>query len=113
MWARRRQTNGTGLRLALPSLDWWRRIGRGGRRRAVAAGQWRCGRGSSDSGETRGGAQQCATRVTSTYPREGARWVSGLGAPAKGRAWQCLPGGSRVSSGSDEQAARLGEPAGV
>jgi hypothetical protein len=31
MWARRRQKNGTGLRLALPSLDWWRRVGRGGR----------------------------------------------------------------------------------
>jgi hypothetical protein len=113
MWARRKQTNGTGLRLALPSLDWWRRISRGGRWRAAAAGQWRRGRGSSDSGETRGGAQQCAARVASTCPREGARWVSGLGAPAERRAWQCLPGGGRGSLGSGEQAARLGQPEGV
>jgi hypothetical protein len=37
MWVRRRQTNGMGLRLALPSTDWWWRFGRvvtGGRRQS-------------------------------------------------------------------------------
>jgi hypothetical protein len=50
------------------------------------AEQWRRGLGSSDSGENRGGAQQCAARVASMCPREDARWVPGLGEPAEGRA---------------------------
>jgi hypothetical protein len=108
MWAPRKQTNGTRLRLALPSLDWWRRIGRGGRRQAAAVEQWQHGHGSSDSGEKMGGAQQCVSRVASRCPRGGARWVSGIGAPAEGRAWQCLPDVGRGSSGSGDQAARLG-----
>jgi hypothetical protein len=79
----------------------------------AAEEQLQRGRGSTDSGEKRGGAQQCASRVAIRCPRGGARWVSGLGAPAEGRAWQCLPGGRRWSSGSGEQAARLGQHAGV
>jgi hypothetical protein len=74
---------------------------------------WRRGRRSSDSGEKGGGSQQCASRVASMCPRGGARWVSGLGAPAEGRAWQCLPNGGRGSSVSGEQDAWLGQHAGV
>jgi hypothetical protein len=48
--------------------------------------QWRCGRGSSDSGENRDETQQCAPRVASMCPREGARWVPGLGELAEARA---------------------------
>jgi hypothetical protein len=87
MWARRRQTNGTGLRLALPLLDWWWRIGRGCHRRAAAAEQWRRSRRSSDYGEDRGGAKQGVALVAPRCHREGARWVPGLGEPAEGRAW--------------------------
>jgi hypothetical protein len=46
------------------------------------------GRGGSDGGEDRGGAQQCVARVASMCPREGARWVPGLGESAEGRARQ-------------------------
>jgi hypothetical protein len=87
MWALHRQTNGTEVELALPSLNWWRWIGRGCRRRAAAAEQWRRGRGSSDGGEDRGGAQQCVALVAPRCHREGARWVPGLGEPAEGRDW--------------------------
>jgi hypothetical protein len=104
MWARRRQTNGTRLRLASPLLDWWRRIGRGCHQRAAAAEQWRRGRGSSDSSEDRGGAEQGVALVAPRCPREVARRVPGLGEPAEGRAG---------SSGSVEKAARLGQHAGV
>jgi hypothetical protein len=65
-----RQTSGQGVRLALPSIDWWSRFGRGGHRGAVAAGQKRLGRGGSDGGEDRGGDQQCVARVASMCPRE-------------------------------------------
>jgi hypothetical protein len=43
---RRRQTNGMGLRLALPSIDWWWRFGQGGHRRAAVRPRklgWRWG----------------------------------------------------------------------
>jgi hypothetical protein len=81
-----RQTSGREVRLALPAIDWWWWFGRGGRRRAAAAEQrWR-GRGGSDGGEDRGGAQQCVARSASMWPREGARWVPGLGGSAEGRA---------------------------
>jgi hypothetical protein len=52
----------------------------------VAAEQWRHDRGSSDSGENRDGSELCAARVASMCPREGARWVPGLGEQAEGRA---------------------------
>jgi hypothetical protein len=86
MWVRRRQTNGMGLRLALPSIDWWWRFGRGGQRQAAAAQQRRHGRGSSDGGEDRDGARQCVALVPPRCPRGGARWVAGLGEPAERRA---------------------------
>jgi hypothetical protein len=86
MWVRHRQTNGMGLRLALPSTDWWWRFGRGGHRRAAAAEQRQRGRGSSDGGEDRDGARQCVALVAPRCPREGARWVAGLGEPAERRA---------------------------
>jgi hypothetical protein len=57
-------------------------------RRAVAAEQKRRGRGGSDGGEDRGGAQQCVARVASMCPRGGARWVPGLGESAERRARQ-------------------------
>jgi hypothetical protein len=60
----------------------------GGRRRAAAAEQKRRGRGGSVGGEDRGVAQQCVARVASMCPREGARWVPGLGGSAEGRARQ-------------------------
>jgi hypothetical protein len=54
----------------------------------VAAEQrWR-GRGGSDGGEDRSGAQQCVARAASMCPKEGARWVPGLGEMAEGRARQ-------------------------
>jgi hypothetical protein len=86
MWVRRWQTNGIGMRLTLPSIDWWWRFGRGGHRRAVATEQRQHGRGSSDGGEDRDGAQQCVALVPPRCPREGVRWVAGLEAPAERRA---------------------------
>jgi hypothetical protein len=77
-----RQTSGQGVALAIPSIDWWWRFGRGGHRRDAAAEQ------GSDGGEDRGGAEQCVARVASMCPREGARWVPGLGGSAEGRAQQ-------------------------
>jgi hypothetical protein len=56
-WGMGWQTSDGGLRLGSPVIDWWRWIGRGGRRRAAAVAQRRRGCGSSDSGEGRGGAQ--------------------------------------------------------
>jgi hypothetical protein len=58
------------MQLGSPAIDWWRRIGRGGRRRAAATAQRRCGRGSSDGSEERGGAQQCAAPEASMWPRK-------------------------------------------
>jgi hypothetical protein len=81
-----RQTSGQGVRLALPSIDWWWRFGRGGHWRAAAAEQRRRGRGSSDGGEERDGARQCVALVAPRCPREGARGVNGLGEPAERRA---------------------------
>jgi hypothetical protein len=108
MWVRRRQTNGMGLRLALPSIDWWWRFGRGGHRRVAAAQQRRRDRRSSDDGEDRGSARECVALVAPRCPREGARWVAGLGEPAEERAWLWLPGSGRGSADSGEQAVRLG-----
>jgi hypothetical protein len=54
----------------------------------ATAEQKRCGRGGSDGGKDRGRAQQCVARVASMCPREGARWVPGLGEPMEGRARQ-------------------------
>jgi hypothetical protein len=79
-----RQISGQGVRLALPSIDWWWRFGRGGHRLAAAAEQKRRGRGGSDDSEDRGGAQQCVAQVASTCPREGARWVPWLGGSTEG-----------------------------
>jgi hypothetical protein len=42
------------------------------------AEQWQRGRRSSDSGDKRGGAQQCAAQVASMCPRGDARRVPGL-----------------------------------
>jgi hypothetical protein len=83
MWIQFRQTNGMGLRLALASIDWWWRFSRGGHRRAAAAEQRQCGRGSSDDGEDRVRARQCVALVAPRRPREGARWVAGLGETAE------------------------------
>jgi hypothetical protein len=79
----------------------------------VAAGQGQHGRGSTKSGEGTGLAEQCAAHRASRCPREGARRVHWLGEPAEGRARQWLPGGSRGSSGSDEQEGQPGQHAGV
>jgi hypothetical protein len=75
--------------------------------------QWWHGRGRSVSGEDRSGAEQGVARLAPRCPREGARWVPGLGEQVEVRARQWLPGGGRGSSGSGEQAARLGQHAGV
>jgi hypothetical protein len=80
------QTSGQGVRLALPSIDWWWRFGRGGRRRAAAAEQRRRNRGSSNGGEDRDGARQCVSLVAPRCPREDARRVAGLGEPAERQA---------------------------
>jgi hypothetical protein len=66
------QTSDGGLRLGSPVIDWWRWIGRGGRRRAAAVAQRRRGCGSSNGGEGRGDAQQCAAPRASMWPRESA-----------------------------------------
>jgi hypothetical protein len=108
-----RQTSGREVRLALPAIDWWWRFGRGGRRRAAAAKQRRHGRGGSDGIEDRGGAQQCVARAASMCPREGARWVPGLGGSAEERARQWRSGGGRGSSGSGEQVVWLGPHMGL
>jgi hypothetical protein len=77
--ARRRRAEARGCKQASDSLaiDWRQRFGQRCHRRAAAAEQWRRGYGSSDSGEMMGGAQQCATRVASMWPREGASWSLG------------------------------------
>jgi hypothetical protein len=108
-----RQTSGREVRLVLPAIVWWWRFGRGGRRRAAAAKQRRHGRGGSDGVEDRGRAQQCVARAASMCPREGARWVPGLGGSAEERARQWRSGGGRGSSGSGEQAVWLGTHMGV
>jgi hypothetical protein len=90
------------LKSGSPVIDWWRWFGRDGRRRAAAAAQGRCGRGSSDGGEGRGNAKQCAAPGASMWPREGARQVTGRGGSAEGRARRWRSGGGRGSSGSGE-----------
>jgi hypothetical protein len=67
----------------------------------------------SDSGEGRSDADECVAWLGPRCPREGARWVPGLGEQAEVRARQWLPDGDRGSLGSGEQAARLGQHAGV
>jgi hypothetical protein len=78
-----RQTSGQGVRLDSLEMDWRRRLGWRCLRRAAVTEQWQRDRGSSDSGDKRGGVQQCAARVASMCPRGGARWVPGLGEPAE------------------------------
>jgi hypothetical protein len=78
-----RQTSDGELRLGSPAIDWSRRISRRSRRRAAAAAQRQCGRGSSDGGEERGDAQQCATPGASMWPREDARQVTRRGGSAE------------------------------
>jgi hypothetical protein len=112
-WGSGRQTSEQGVRLDSLAIDWRRRFGRRCRWWAAAAEQWRRGRGSSDSGEKRGGAQQCAARVTSMCQREGSRWIPGFGEPAEERVRRWLPGGGYRNSGSGEQAIRLGQYARV
>jgi hypothetical protein len=85
-WGTGRQTSDGGLRLGSPVIDWWRWIGRGGRRRAAAAAQRPCGRRSSNGALERGVAQQCAAPGASMWPREEARQVTGRGGSAEGRA---------------------------
>jgi hypothetical protein len=106
-WGAGRQTSDWELKLGSPVIDWWRWFGRGGRRRAAAAAQGRCGCGSSDGGEGRGNAQQCAALGASMWPREGARQVTGRGGSAEGRARRWRSGGRRGSSGSGDRAAGL------
>jgi hypothetical protein len=67
----------------------------------------------SDSGEGRSNADECVAQLGPRCPRKGARWVPGLGEQAEVRARQWLPNGGRGSSGSGEQAARLGQHGGV
>jgi hypothetical protein len=110
-WGTARQTCDGELRLGSPVIDWWRWIGRGGRRRAAAAAQRRCGRESSDSGARKGNAQQCAAPGPSMCPRENARHVTGRGGSAEGRARRWRSGGGRGSSGSDDRGARLDQQA--
>jgi hypothetical protein len=83
-WGTGRQTSDGEVRFGSPTIDWWRRISRRSRRRAAAAAQRRCGRGSSDGGEERGDAQQCAAPGTSMWPREDARRVTGRGGSVGG-----------------------------
>jgi hypothetical protein len=106
-WGTGRQTSGREMQLGSPAIDLWRRFGRGGRQRAAAVAQRRCGRGGSDGSEERGGAQQCVAPEASMWPREDARQVPGLGGSAEGRARQWRSGGGRGSSGSGDRAARL------
>jgi hypothetical protein len=108
-WGSGRQTSEQGMWLDSLEIDWRQRLGRICHQRAAAAERWRRGRRSSDSGEKRGEAQQCAAWVASMCPRDGARWVPGLGEPAEERARRWLPSGGRGSSGSDEQAVWLGQ----
>jgi hypothetical protein len=79
----------------------------------AAAEQRRRGRGGSDGGEDRDGAQQCVARAASMWPREGARWVLGLGGSAEGQARQWRSSGGRGSLGSGEPAVWLGQHVGV
>jgi hypothetical protein len=98
-WGTGRQTSDGELRLVSPAIDWWRKISR---RSRWAAAQRRCGRGSSDGGEERGDAQQCAMRGPFMWPGEDARQVTGRGGSEEGRARQWRSGGGRGSSGSGE-----------
>jgi hypothetical protein len=112
--ARRRRGEARGGKQAAGKCDWahLRSIG-GGSSAGEVAGEWRRrrGRGGSDSGEDRGGAQQCVAQEASRWPREGARWVTGRGGSAEGRARQWRPGGSRGSADSGETSALLGHQA--
>jgi hypothetical protein len=105
-----RQTRGQGSAITL-TRDRLVVVVRPGR--SAAAEQRRRGRGGSDGGEDRGGAQQCVAWEASMWPREGARWVPGLGGSAEGRARQWRSGGGRGSSGSGEQAVWLDQHVGV
>jgi hypothetical protein len=111
-WGTGWQTSDGGLGLGSPVIDWWRWIGPGGRRQAVAAAQRRRGCGSSDVGEGRGGAEQCAASGASMWPREEARQVTGRGGSAEGRARRWRSGGGRGSSDSGDRAARLDQQLG-
>jgi hypothetical protein len=73
--------------------------------------QRRCGRGSSDGGEERGDAQQCATPGASMWPREDAKQVTGRGGSTEGRARLWRSGGGCGSSDSGDRAARLDQQA--
>jgi hypothetical protein len=106
-WGTGRQTSDGELKLGSPVIDRWRWFGREGRRRAAATAQRRCGRGSSDGGEGRGDAQQCAAPGASMWPREDARQVTGRGESAEGQAHWWRSGGGRGSSGSGDRAAGL------
>jgi hypothetical protein len=77
---------------------------------AAAAQRW-SDRGSSDGGEERGGAQQCAAPGASRWPREDARQVTGRGGSAEGRARRWRSGGGPESSDSGDRAARLDQQA--
>jgi hypothetical protein len=110
-WGTGWQTSDGGLRLGSPVIDWWRWIGWGSRRRAAAVAQRQRGCGSSDGGEGRGGAQQCAASGASMWPREETRLVTGRGGSAEGRARWWRSGGGHGSSGSGDRAARLGQQA--
>jgi hypothetical protein len=70
------------------------------------AEQWRRGRGSLDSGENRGGTQQCAARVASMSPSGGPGRVGWLGAQAGSGARRRLLGDGRGRLCSGAQAAR-------
>jgi hypothetical protein len=83
-------------------------IGSGGSARDVVGERRR-----SVSGEDMGGAEQGVARSAPWCSRLGARWVPGLGEQVEVRARQWLPGGGHGSSGSGEQAARLGQHVGV
>jgi hypothetical protein len=106
-WSTGRQTSYEDRRLDSPVNDWWRRIGRGSRRRAAAVEQWRRGCGNSHDGEDRGWAQTRAAWKASMWPREDARQVTGLGGSTEGRARRWRSGGGRGNSGSSDCAARL------
>jgi hypothetical protein len=110
-WSAGRQTSDGDRRLDSPVNDWWRKIGRGSRRRAAVAEQRRRARGNSDSGAGRGDAQQCAAPGASMWPREDARPVTGRGGSVEGRARQRQSGGGRGNSGSGDRAAWLDQHA--
>jgi ribosomal 50S subunit-recycling heat shock protein len=53
MWDWGGATSGTNAQLGSPAVDPWAWLSRMRRRRAVAAEQWWCGRGCSNSSEVR------------------------------------------------------------